>query len=89
EKLSDETVAAMLDMDAIKAFRDAALNPCKPVLRGSAQNPDVYFQAREICNAAYDAVPGIVQKNMDKFAALTGRQYHLFDYYGDPNAENV
>ncbi|MDO5554094.1 MAG: pyruvate:ferredoxin (flavodoxin) oxidoreductase [Planctomycetia bacterium] len=89
QKLSDDQVRAMLDMDAIAAFRNRALNPLKPVLRGTAQNPDVFFQAREACNGAYDKVPAIVQEEMDRFAELTGRQYHLFDYYGDPNAEKV
>ncbi|MCF0233370.1 MAG: pyruvate:ferredoxin (flavodoxin) oxidoreductase, partial [Thermoguttaceae bacterium] len=89
EKLPESTVREMLDMDAIKNFRERALNPQAPVIRGTAQNPDVFFQAREACNPTYDAVPGIVQAEMDKFAKLTGRQYKLFDYYGDPNAENV
>ncbi len=89
EKLPESTVREMLDMDAIKNFRERALNPHNPVIRGTAQNADVFFQAREACNVTYDAVPGIVQEEMDKFAKLTGRQYHLFDYYGDPNAENV
>ena len=65
------------------------MNPDRPVLRGTAQNPDVYFQARETVNPFYDACPGIVQRAMDRFAALTGRQYHLFDYFGAPDAERV
>ncbi|MCX7841421.1 MAG: hypothetical protein N2559_18470, partial [Anaerolineae bacterium] len=64
-------------------------NPDKPVIRGTAQNPDVYFQGRETSNPYYLRVPEIVQKTMDKFAALTGRQYHLFDYVGAPDAERV
>ena len=66
-----------------------ALNPDRPVLRGSAQNPDVFFQAREACSPFHAAVPGIVQSVMDRFAALTGRAYRLFDYYGAPDAERV
>ena len=89
EKLPETTVRAMLDLDLIKSFRDRALNPASPLIRGTAQNSDVFFQAREACNPTYNAVPAIVQKQMDKFAELTGRQYHLFDYVGDPNAENV
>ena len=65
------------------------MNPDKPVLRGSAQNPDVFFQAREAANPFYDAVPQIVQEYMDRFAQLVGRQYHLFDYVGAPDAERV
>ncbi len=67
----------------------AAMDPDRPVLRGTAQNPDVFFQAREAGNPFYDAVPGIVQETMDQFAELTGRQYHLFDYVGAPDAERV
>ena len=89
EKISEDVVKQMFDVDLIKEFRSRALNPSKPVLRGAAQNSDVYFQAREACNPTYNAVPGYVQAEMDKFAKLTGRQYHLFDYFGDPNAENV
>ncbi|MBQ9874969.1 MAG: pyruvate:ferredoxin (flavodoxin) oxidoreductase [Thermoguttaceae bacterium] len=89
EKISEDIVRQMIDLDLIKQFRERALNPANPVIRGTAQNPDVYFQAREACNPVYDAVPAIVQAEMDKFAKLTGRQYHLFDYFGDPNAENV
>ena len=89
EKLPESTVREMMDLDAVRNFRERALNPHSPVIRGTAQNPDVFFQAREACNPTYDAVPGIVQEEMDKFAKLTGRQYRIFDYYGDPNAENV
>ena len=79
----------MIDMDLVAAHRRRALSPEKPQLRGTAQNPDVFFQAREACNKFYDACPGIVQKTMDKFARLFGRQYHLFDYVGAPDAERV
>ena len=89
EKISEDVVRQMLPLDLVQQFRDRALNPQKPVIRGTAQNPDVYFQAREACNPLYEATPAIVQEEMDKFAKLTGRQYHLFDYFGDPNAENV
>jgi pyruvate-ferredoxin/flavodoxin oxidoreductase len=89
EQLTEDDCRAMLDMELIHAHRQRAMNPEKPVLRGTAQNPDVFFQARETCNRFYTAVPGIVQKAFDKFAKLAGRQYHLFDYVGAPNAENV
>ncbi len=84
-----DVLAALIDPDALAAFRHRGLGPDRPVLRGSAQNPDVFFQAREACNSYYDAVPGAVQSTMDRFAALTGRQYHLVDYYGAPDAERV
>ncbi|MFP5235441.1 MAG: pyruvate:ferredoxin (flavodoxin) oxidoreductase [Acidobacteriota bacterium] len=87
--ISDETIRALLDDKYIIQFRQNALSPDRPVLRGSAQNPDVFFQAREACSPFYKAVPGIVQSVMDRFAAQTGRAYHLFDYYGAPDAERV
>ena len=87
--VDDAVIRAMIDEDAIAAHRLRALHPTHPVLRGSAQNPDVFFQAREACNPYYLAVPSIVQAEMDRFAALTGRQYHLFDYHGAPDAERV
>src|SRR5579871_5976536 len=83
--ISDETIRALLDDKYIIQFRQNALSPDRPVLRGSAQNPDVFFQAREACSPYYKAVPHIVQQVMDRFAALTGRSYHLFDYYGAPD----
>ena len=73
----------------IRAHRARALSPEHPVLRGSAQNPDVYFQARETVNPFYKAAPAITQEAMDKFAKITDRQYHLFDYAGHPEAERV
>ena len=88
-QLTDEELRALVDDDLIRAHRARALNPNKPVLRGSAQNPDVYFQMREAVNPYYEAVPEITQEAMDKFAQVTGRHYNLFDYYGDPNAERV
>src|SRR4026209_2463991 len=87
--ISDEELRLLLDDDLIRAHRARALNPNHPVLRGTAQNPDVYFQMREASNSYYTAVPGIVQKAMDKFAQVTGRHYNLFDYFGHPEAERV
>jgi pyruvate-ferredoxin/flavodoxin oxidoreductase len=89
EQLSEADVKAMIDDRLVQEHRRRALTPERPVLRGTAQNPDVFFQAREACNKFYLAVPGIVQATMDKFARLFGRQYHLFDYVGDPDAERV
>ena len=89
ESLSDDDLRAMLDEEAIAAHRRRALTPDRPVLRGTAQNPDTFFQAREACNPYYLHLPGIVQQVMDEFAARTGRQYHLFDYVGHPQAERV
>ncbi len=82
-------LAEMLDMDAVDAFRERALNPEKPVLRGSAQNPDIFFQAREASNSFYLSVPAIVEEYMDKVNAKIGTDYKLFNYYGDPDAEKV
>ena len=89
EQLTDEDMRAMIDDSLIAAHRSRALSSDHPVLRGTAQNPDVYFQARETVNPFYTRCPGIVQEAMDKFAVLTGRQYHLFDYAGAPDAEQV
>jgi len=88
-QLSDEELRFLVDDDLVRAHRARALSPEHPVLRGSAQNPDVYFQMREAVNPYYTAVPGIAQEAMDRFAQITGRHYNLFDYYGDPNAERV
>ncbi|HME56752.1 MAG TPA: hypothetical protein VKF63_00320, partial [Terracidiphilus sp.] len=87
--ISDETIRALLDDKYIIQFRQNALNPNRPIIRGTAQNPDVFFQAREACTPFHAAVPGIVQSVMARFAAQTGRAYHLFDYYGAPDAERV
>ncbi len=84
-----EDLKDLVDMDAIDEFRRNALNPNHPVERGSAQNPDVFFQAREACNPYYDALPGIVQEYMDKVNAKIGTDYKLFNYYGAPDAEHV
>src|SRR5512136_847790 len=89
EQLSDDDLRTMIDDDLVRAHRARALSPEHPFLRGSAQNPDVFFQMRETTNKYYTAVPGIVQKAMDKFAGLTGRSYHLFDYIGAADAERV
>ena len=84
-----EDLKDMADMDAIDAFRKHALNPNHPCQRGSAQNPDIFFQAREACNPYYEALPAIVQKYMDKVNAKIGTDYKLFNYYGAPDAEHV
>ena len=89
EQLTKDDIRAMMDEKLIEDFRNRALNPENPFIRGTAQNPDVYFQGRETVNKFYNACPEIVQKYMDKFAALTGRQYHLFDYFGAPDAKRV
>ncbi|MBE2232698.1 MAG: pyruvate:ferredoxin (flavodoxin) oxidoreductase [Anaerolinea sp.] len=89
EQLTDDDIRAMIDDELVMAHRGRGLTPERPVMRGTAQNPDVYFQGRETVNPFYLKVPGIVQAAMDKFAALTGRQYHLFDYVGAPDAERV
>ena len=89
EMLLDEDLRAMIDESLVKAHRERALTPDRPVLRGTAQNPDAFFQCREACNLFYLACPDHVQETMNKFASLTGRQYHLFDYFGHPEAEQV
>jgi pyruvate-ferredoxin/flavodoxin oxidoreductase len=89
ELLLEEEVRALIDDELVTAHRARSLNPDQPVLRGSAQNPDVFFQAREACNLFYMAAPGIVQESMDRFAALTKREYKLFDYQGAADAERV
>lgn len=89
ELLSDEVMRAMIDEELILAHRSRALSPDHPVLRGTAQNPDVFFQARETVNPYYLACPGVVQEVMDRFARLTGRHYRLFEYFGAPKAERV
>jgi len=89
EQLTMDDIAEMIDEDLIVAHRQRGLTPDRPMMRGTAQNPDVYFTGRETVNKYYQAIPGIVQETMDKFAALTGRQYHLFDYHGAPDAEEI
>lgn len=89
EELSYQDMTAMIDEELIEAHRSRALTPDKPTIRGTAQNPDVYFTGRETVNKYYEACPAIVQKTMDQFAKITGRQYKLFDYHGAPDAEDV
>lgn len=89
ELLTDDDIRAMIDDELVFAHRARGLNPDNPVMRGTAQNPDVYFQGRETVNPFYARTPAIVQEKMDEFAALTGRQYRLFDYFGDPEADKV
>ncbi|HXA45851.1 MAG TPA: pyruvate:ferredoxin (flavodoxin) oxidoreductase, partial [Candidatus Angelobacter sp.] len=89
EVLDESVLRALIDEELIANWRSRALNPDQPVLRGTAQNPDAFFQGREAANPVYAACPEIVQQVMDQFAALTGRHYHLFDYVGAPDAERV
>jgi pyruvate-ferredoxin/flavodoxin oxidoreductase len=89
ERVTEDDLRAMIDMDALARHRLRAMDPEHPVLRGTAQNPDVFFQAREASNPFFDATPGIVQEEMDRFAGITGRQYRLFDYVGAPDAEHI
>ncbi|MDE6031926.1 MAG: pyruvate:ferredoxin (flavodoxin) oxidoreductase [Oscillospiraceae bacterium] len=84
-----DTLAKMVDWDSIQAFRDRALNPENPVLRGTAQNPDIFFQAREACNSYYNAIPDVVTEYMNKVNAEIGTNYKLFNYYGAEDAEQV
>ena len=89
EEVDEKIIRAMIDDELVTTHRYRALNPERPVIRGTSQNPDVYFQGRESVNPFYRAMPGIVQACMDRFAKLTGRQYHLFDYHGAADAERV
>lgn len=89
EVLDYDDLAKLLDKDAVEAFRKRGLNPDNPVIRGTAQNPDIYFQTREAVNSYYEALPEIVEDYMQKINALTGRDYHLFNYYGAQDAENI
>ncbi len=89
EELTKDDMRAMIDDELVRAHRARGLSPDRPAIRGTAQNPDVFFQARETVNPYYLATPDIVQKTMDKFAGIVGREYHLFDYVGAPDAERV
>lgn len=89
EIIDYEDFAKLVDMDAVKAFRDNSLNPERPVMRGSNQNPDIFFQAREACSPFYENVPDIVAEYMREIGKITGREYKPFDYYGAPDAENI
>lgn len=89
EVIDYDDVAKLVDYDALQQFRDRALNPEHPSLKGTAQNPDIYFQGREASNKFYDAVPDIVENYMKEIENITGRAYHPFDYYGAPDAEHI
>ncbi|WP_319590667.1 pyruvate:ferredoxin (flavodoxin) oxidoreductase [uncultured Draconibacterium sp.] len=89
EAIAQEDIVPLVDMEAIQEFRNRALNPENPVTRGTAQNPDIFFQAKESANKFYDAVPDIVADYMDEISKITGRTYRPFTYYGAPDAENV
>ena len=89
EALDTEDLRGLVDMEALQAFRDRSLNSETPVTRGTAQNPDIYFQGREASNKFYESVPDIVAAYMDEISKLTGRKYRPFDYYGAPDAENI
>lgn len=89
EALNDEDVKPLINQEALQAFRSGALNPTNPVTRGTAQNPDIFFQAKESANSYYEAVPDIVAEYMKKISAITGREYQPFTYYGAADAENI
>ncbi len=89
ETIAPEAMAALVNWDKVREFRARAMDPEHPEIRGTAQNPDIYFQNREAANRYYDALPAIVENNMARVAALTGRSYHTFDYVGAPDAERV
>jgi len=89
EVMEQEDLETLIDQKALQTFRDSALNPANPVTRGTAQNPDVYFQGREASNSFYNAVPDVVAAYMDEISKITGRKYRPFDYYGAADAENV
>ena len=89
EVIDYEDISNLVDHQAIKEFRDRSLNPNAPVLRGTAQNPDIYFQGREVSNPFFEAVPDIVENYMQEIKKITGREYHLFDYYGAKDADRI
>lgn len=89
EYFENEDLAELIDYDALQKFRDNALNPEHPVTRGTAQNPDIYFQSREAANKFYDPIPDMVEEYMQEITKLTGREYHPFTYYGSEDAENI
>jgi pyruvate-ferredoxin/flavodoxin oxidoreductase len=89
EIIPDEVIREMIDENDVARHRHRALNPARPFIRGTAQNPDVYFQSRESCNQYHQNVPAVVEATMKKFEGLTGRSYKLFEYYGHPEAENI
>jgi len=89
EEASQEELAKLVDMKALQEFRNRALNPENPVTRGTAQNPDIYFQSREAANPFYEVVPDMVEEYMQEISKMCGREYHPFTYYGAPDAENI
>ena len=89
ERMEEETLRSLLDMQALADFRAKALNPEHPMIRATVQNPDIFFQVREANNLDYEALPGIVEDYLEKISAVTGREYHLFNYYGAPDAERI
>lgn len=89
EEIDQEAIVSLIDQEALQAFRDRALTPLNPVVRGTAQNSDIYFQSREAANPFYEVVPEVVEDYLDKLAEITGRKYGLFDYYGAPDADRV
>ncbi len=89
EEIDQEALVGLLDKEALKRFRDNALSPEHPVTRGTAQNPDIYFQSREAANPFYDAIPDVVAEYMDQISKITGRKYRPFDYYGAEDAEHI
>ena len=89
EVMEQEDVAKLVDPADVKRFRDRALSPERPMTRGTAENPETFFTHREACNAAYDKVPEVVEYYMQKVSEITGREYHLFDYYGAEDAERI
>ncbi len=89
ELIDYEDFAKLIDYDALNDFRAKSINPEHPIVKGTAQNPDIFFQAKEAANKFYDAVPDIVENYMREIEKITGREYHPFDYYGDPQAENI
>ena len=89
ELIDDEALKGLLDQKALAEFRQRALNPEHPVTRGTAQNPDIYFQSREAANRFYDAIPDMTAEAMVQISKITGREYKPFVYYGDPDAENI
>ncbi|MBC8523804.1 MAG: pyruvate:ferredoxin (flavodoxin) oxidoreductase, partial [Chlorobium phaeobacteroides] len=89
EMLSDEQIKSMIDDDLVIAHRNRRMSPDQPIIRGTSQNPDVYFQGRETVNPFYLACPDIVEKQMEKFTEMTGREYKLYQYYGAPDADRV
>ena len=89
EALDYEDLRPLIDMDALRAFRANSLNPEHPVTRGTTVNPDIFFQCREACNRKFEAIPEAVERYMGEIGRLTGREYHLFDYYGAPDAERA